>query len=153
MAIWFVKADPGMIIEALQARSAETMVGHLGIEYLEIGERTIRARMPVDHRTVQPAGLLHGGASVTLAETLGSVGAFLCIDPREKRVVGLEVNANHVRSVSSGYVYAVAEPLHLGNRTQLWQIQITNDEGKLVCIARLTVAVLDSDGQPMDAGA
>ncbi len=146
MAIWFVQADGQSIMEALQARSAGNMVQHLGIEYLEIGERTIRARMPVDHRTVQPTGILHGGASVTLAETLGSVGAFLCIDPSRKGVVGLEVNANHVRPVSSGYVYALAEPLHLGNRTQLWQIEITNEEGKLVCIARLTVAVLDREG-------
>jgi 1,4-dihydroxy-2-naphthoyl-CoA hydrolase len=146
VAIWFVEADGQSIMEALEARSAETMVQHLGIEYLEIGERTIRARMPVDHRTVQPAGILHGGASVTLAETLGSVGAFLCIDPSRKQVVGLEVNANHVRPVSSGYVYGLAEPLHLGNRTQLWQIEITNEEDKLVCIARLTVAVLDREG-------
>lgn len=145
MAIWFAQADPQSIMQALQARSVGNMVGHLGIEYLEIGEAMIRARMPVDHRTVQPAGILHGGASVTLAETLGSVGAFLCIDPGKKRVVGLEVNANHVRSVSSGYVQGVAEPLHLGNRTQLWQIRITNDEDKLVCIARLTVAVLDRE--------
>lgn len=146
MAIWFVQADAQMILDALQARSAETMVGRLGIEYLEIGERTLRARMPVDHRTIQPAGILHGGASVALAETLGSVGAFLCIDPSQKRVVGLEVNANHVRPVSSGFVYGLAEPLHLGNRTQLWQIRITDEDEKLVCIARLTVAVLDLEG-------
>lgn len=143
MSIWFAQADPTMIVEALQAHAAGTMVQNLGIEILEIGENTIKARMPVDHRTVQPAGLLHGGASVALAETLGSMGAFLCVDPSQKQVVGLEVNANHVRPVTSGYVYGLAEPLHLGNRTQLWQTTITNEDGKLVSIARLTVAVLD----------
>ncbi len=129
------------------------MVEHIGIEYLAVGEESIKARMPVDERTRQPAGILHGGASVTLAETLGSVAAFLCIDPSRTRPVGLEINANHVRSVSSGYVYGVAKPIHIGRSTHLWEIRITNEDGKLVCIARLTVAILDlapaggSDGE------
>ncbi len=142
MPIWFTRA----IAEMLNARSAGTMVEHLGIEYLEVGDDFIRARMPVDNRTVTPAGILHGGASVALAETLGSVGAFLCIDPSQKRVVGLDINANHVRVVTSGHVYGTARPLHLGNSTQLWEIRITNENNKLVCISRLTIAVLDVQG-------
>jgi 1,4-dihydroxy-2-naphthoyl-CoA hydrolase len=98
--------------------------------------------MPVDHRTVQPAGILHGGASVVLAETLGSVAALLCEDPDKRHCVGLEINANHVRSVRSGYVYGIAKPLHIGSSTQLWEIKITGEGDKLVCIARLTLAVL-----------
>jgi 1,4-dihydroxy-2-naphthoyl-CoA hydrolase len=141
MAIWHVQAT----VEDLNARSTGTLVGHLGIEYLEIGDDYIKARMPVDHRTLQPAGILHGGASVVLAETLGSVAAFLCEDPEKKHCVGLEVNANHVRSVRSGYVYGIARPYHIGGSTQLWDIQITNEEHKLVCVARLTMAVLSKD--------
>jgi 1,4-dihydroxy-2-naphthoyl-CoA hydrolase len=139
MTIWFTKARA----EDLNARLGGTMVEHIGIEYLAVGEESVKARMPVDERTRQPAGILHGGASVTLAETLGSVAAFLCIDPSRKRPVGLEINANHVRSVSSGYVYGVARPIHIGRSTHLWEIRITNEDDKLVCIARLTVAILD----------
>ena len=138
MAIWHVQAT----VDELNARSAGTMVGHIGIECLEIGDDYLKARMPVDHRTIQPAGILHGGASVALAETLGSVAAFLCEDPDKKHCVGLEINANHVRSVRSGYVYGVARPLHIGSSTQLWEIKITDEDDRLVCIARLTLAVL-----------
>ena len=139
MAIWQTEAT----LADLAAWAQGTMVGHLGIEYLEIGDDFIRARMPVDHRTVQPARVLHGGASVTLAETLGSVAAFLCVDPAKKRPVGLEINANHVRPVASGHVVGEAKPIHLGRSTHLWEIRITNEEGKLVCITRLTVVLLD----------
>ena len=139
MAIWHTEAT----LTDLAAWAQGTMVGHLGIEYLEIGDDFIRARMPVDHRTVQPARILHGGASVTLAETLGSVAAFLCVDPAQKRPVGLEINANHVRPVASGHVVGEAKPIHLGRSTHLWGIRITNEDGKLVCITRLTVALLD----------
>lgn len=139
MGIWFTEAT----IEDLDARSEGTLVGHLGIEYIEIGPDSITARMPVDHRTVQPAGILHGGASVSLAETLGSVAAYLCLDPRGKVPMGMEINANHVRPVRSGYVYGTASPIHIGNSTQLWEVRIENEEDKLVCIARLTVAVVD----------
>jgi 1,4-dihydroxy-2-naphthoyl-CoA hydrolase len=138
LAIWHVQAN----IADLNARSTGTIVEHIGIEFLEIGDDYLKARMPVDARTIQPAGILHGGASVVLAETLGSVAALLCEDPDKKHCVGLEVNANHVRSVRSGYVYGVAKPLHIGSSTQIWEITISNEEGRLVCVARLTLAVL-----------
>ena len=139
MSIWHTKVT----IEDLNSRYINTMVGHLGIEFLEIGEDYIRARMPVDHRTKQPAGILHGGASVALAETLGSMAANLCVDRNKKSCVGLEINANHVRQVRSGFVYGVARPLHIGATTQLWDIKIQNENDKLVCISRITLAVLN----------
>lgn len=123
--------------------SKNTLVEHLGIEFIEVGDDFIKARMPVDHRTVQPMGLLHGGASVALAETLGSSGAYLCVDPAKYVVVGLEINANHVRAVRDGWVTGTARPLHRGKTTQLWEIRITDAADKLVCISRLTMAVLD----------
>jgi len=120
-----------------------TMVEHLGIEITEIGDDFLRARMPVDHRTHQPAGLLHGGASVALAETLGSIGAHLCVDPGRFAVVGLEINANHIRGVTSGWVIGTARPLHRGRTTHVWEIRIEDGAGKLVCISRLTLAILE----------
>jgi 1,4-dihydroxy-2-naphthoyl-CoA hydrolase len=121
----------------------DSMVEHLGIEFIELGKDYIIARMPVDHRTHQPFGLLHGGASVVLAETLGSTAAFLCLDdPKTHRAVGLEINANHVRGVTSGWVYGKVTPLHVGKTTHIWEIKITNEEGKLVCISRITVAII-----------
>ncbi|HSN77557.1 MAG TPA: hotdog fold thioesterase [Anaerolineae bacterium] len=138
MSIWYLAATP----EALDALSANTMVEHLGIEFTAIGEDSISARMPVDHRTVQPAGLLHGGASVALAETLGSVAATLCVNPADTSCVGLEINANHIRSVRSGFVTGVARPIHLGNSTQVWDIRIYDEQERLVCVCRLTMAVL-----------
>ena len=127
-----------------QLNSAKnTLVEHLGIEFIELGDDFIKARMPVDNRTVQPMGLLHGGASVALAETLGSSGAYLCVDPAKYVVVGLEINANHVRAVRDGWVTGTARPLHRGKTTQLWEIRITDAADKLVCISRLTMAVLD----------
>ena len=139
MSIWFKKVTP----EDLNNLYMKTMVGHLGIEFLEIGSDYIKARMPVDHRTMQPAGILHGGASVALAETLGSMAANLCVDRNRKICVGLEINANHIRQVRSGLVYGVARPIHIGITTQLWEIQIQNEKDKLVCISRLTMAVLN----------
>lgn len=130
-------------LEALNERGRPTLVGHLGMEFLEIGPDYIKARMPVDHRTIQPAGILHGGASAALAETLGSVAANLCVDLNRKKCVGLEINANHIRPVTAGYVYGTATPVHLGNATQIWEIRICTEENKLVCISRLTLAVLD----------
>jgi 1,4-dihydroxy-2-naphthoyl-CoA hydrolase len=138
MSIWFLEATP----ESLDAISANTMVEHLGIEFTAIDEDSITARMPVDHRTVQPAGLLHGGASVTLAETLGSVAATLCVNPADTTCVGLEINANHIRSVRSGTVTGVARPIHLGNSTQVWDIRIHDEQERLACVCRLTMAVL-----------
>lgn len=120
-----------------------SMVEHLGIEFTEIGEDYLKARMPVDNRTKQPFGLLHGGASVSLAETLGSVAAYSVIDPSKYKCVGLEINANHLRSETSGYVYGMAKPVHIGKSTQVWEIKISNEAEKLVCISRITMAVLE----------
>jgi 1,4-dihydroxy-2-naphthoyl-CoA hydrolase len=139
MSIWSVQST----LEGLNGFSRNTMVEHIGIEFLEIGDDYIKARMPVDHRTVQPLGLLHGGASVALAETLGSVAAYLCVDARQKTCVGLDINANHIRSVTSGFVYGIVRPIHIGGSTQVWEIRITNEQDKLVCISRITMAVLD----------
>jgi 1,4-dihydroxy-2-naphthoyl-CoA hydrolase len=116
---------------------------HLGIEYLELGDDYLTARMPVDHRTRQTEGILHGGASVVLAETLGSIAARLCLGNENKTVVGLEINANHLRPVRSGWVTGTARPVHLGTKTQIWEIRISNDQDKLVCISRLTIANID----------
>ena len=124
-------------------QSSPTMTSYLGIEFLEVGDDYLTARMPVDHRTHQPMGLLHGGASVTLAETLGSTGAFFCVDPAQYNVVGLEINANHVRGAREGFVIGIARPLHRGRTTQLWEIRISDEADKLVCISRITIAVLE----------
>ncbi|WP_337044550.1 PaaI family thioesterase [Emticicia sp. 17c] len=130
--------------EKLKLVNTNSMGEHLGIEFVEIGEDYVTARMPVDHRTCQPFGILHGGASVALAETLGSIASFMTLDdPTKQQAVGLEINANHIRSVSSGnWVYAKATPLHLGRTTHIWDIKITNEEQKLVCVVRFTVAIL-----------
>jgi 1,4-dihydroxy-2-naphthoyl-CoA hydrolase len=129
-------------LETLQAIAQNTMSDHLGIEFTGVGEDFVSAKMPVDQRTRQPFGILHGGASVALAETLGSVASSLCIDLNEAYPVGLEINANHIRSVSEGYVYGTARPLHLGRRTHVWDIQIVNEDKKLVCVSRLTVMIV-----------
>ncbi|MFN0047530.1 MAG: hotdog fold thioesterase [Cytophagales bacterium] len=130
-------------IDFLNKGASNNMVGYLGIEYTEIGKDHICAKMPVDFRTRQPYGLLHGGASVVLAETLGSVGSNLCIDNDLFMSVGLEINANHVKSVSSGFVFGKATLLHFGKKTHIWDIRITNEADQLVCISRLTVAIID----------
>lgn len=119
------------------------MVDHLGIEYTAIGEDYLEATMPVDHRTIQPYGLLHGGASVVLAETLGSVAASLTLDLEKQVGVGLEINANHLKSVREGKVKGVAKPVHLGKTTQVWEIKIYNEADQLCCISRITMAILD----------
>jgi len=119
------------------------MVEHLGIEFSGHGKDFIEARMPVDHRTHQPMGLLHGGASVALAETLGSVASSLLIDLNKQACVGIEINANHIKSVRHGYVTGKAMPIHIGKKTHVWDIRITSDSGELVCISRLTVAIID----------
>ena len=137
--IW--KSD--VTVERLNSRGKGTMVEHLDIRFTEIGPDYLRASMPVDHRTNQPIGLLHGGASVVLAETLGSVAGVLCVDVRKQFVVGLEVNANHLRPVRSGRVTGTARPLHLGRKTQVWQIDIVDEQDWQVTASRLTVAVLE----------
>jgi 1,4-dihydroxy-2-naphthoyl-CoA hydrolase len=135
--------NPGITLEALNKLSVNTMVTHLGIEFTAIGDDFIEARMPVDHRTHQPLGLLHGGASVALAETLGSVAATCCVDMAKQYCVGLEINANHVKGVREGYVTGVTKPIHVGKKTQVWEIRISNDQRELVCISRITMAVID----------
>ncbi len=136
--IWFTQAT----LEQLN-QSSKTLIGHLGMEFTEIGDDHVTARMPVDARTHQPYGLLHGGASVALAETLGSTGASLCVDPDRFYVVGIEINANHVRGVKDGWVTGVARAIHRGRTTHIWEIKITDDAEKLVCISRITVAILE----------
>jgi uncharacterized protein (TIGR00369 family) len=129
-------------LEELNSGSAGTMVEHLGIEFTEIGDDFIRGTMPVDGRTRQPYGVLHGGASVALAETLGSTGATMCVDATQYQCVGQEINANHVRPAHQGFVAGSARPVHLGGRTHVWIIDIVNEAGKLVCTSRLTMAVI-----------
>jgi 1,4-dihydroxy-2-naphthoyl-CoA hydrolase len=134
---------PGTTIEQLNSLSKNTLAEALGIEFTEVGEQYLCGRMPVDARTHQPMGLLHGGASVALAETLGSVAALLQVDPRRQACVGLEINANHIKSVRHGFVYGRATAAHIGRKTQVWDIRITTEGGELVCLSRLTIAVLD----------
>ncbi|GAB3818196.1 hotdog fold thioesterase [Pontibacter rugosus] len=120
-----------------------TMIEHLGIEITETGADYLCGKMPVDHRTHQPMGLLHGGASVVLAESLASMGAALQVDLTKKACVGLEINANHLKGVREGWVYGKASAIHVGRTTQVWETKITNEAGDLVCISRMTVAVID----------
>ncbi len=119
------------------------MGGHLGMEFTEIGPDYLCGKMPVDHRTHQPMGLLHGGASAALAETLGSVAGLMQVDSDKQACVGLEINANHLKSVRQGYVFGKATAVHIGKKTQVWDIRITTENGSLVCVSRLTLAVLD----------
>ena len=135
--------DKDLSLDVLNAMSKETMVAWLGIEYTEIGDDFLKARMPVDHRTHQPLKMLHGGASVALAETLGSVASNVLIDRSKQYCVGLEINANHIRSISRGYVYGTAKPMHLGRKTHVWDIRITDEQENLISVSRLTMAVLD----------
>lgn len=137
MPIW----QKDISIEELIRSHAGTAPETLGIEFLEIGDDFIRGRVPVDARTRQPFGILHGGVSVVLAETLGSCGAHYSI-PHGQRAVGLDINANHLRATSSGWVIGVARPVHRGRSTQVWQIEMTNEAGQLTCVSRLTMAVL-----------
>lgn len=135
--------DQQISVQQLQEISKNTMVEHLGIEFLEASKDYLKAKMPVDQRTHQPMGLLHGGASVALAETLGSVASSLVVDLSLYDCVGLEINANHVKSVRSGYVQGISRAIHLGKKTHIWDIRITNEKDELVCISRLTVAIID----------
>jgi len=137
MRIW----QKPVSVESLTETHVDTTVAHLGIEFLEVGDDFIRARAPVDRRTVQPYGILHGGVSVVLAETLGSCGAHYSI-PEGQRAVGLDINANHLRAASSGWVTGVARPIHRGRTTHVWQIDLINDAGEPTCVSRLTMAIL-----------
>ena len=144
MAIW--KTTPSL--DQLNAMRRDTMIGMLDIVVTELGDDFVRGTMPVDARTHQPYGLLHGGASVALAETLGSIASMLCSDPKTERAVGLDINANHIRAVTSGRVTGTARPLHVGRTTQVWEIRIEDEAGRLVCIARLTTAVVPKQAIP-----
>ena len=137
--IWKQKTD----LESLNARGKNTMVEHLGIQMIEVGDDFIVAKMPVDHRTHQPLGIMHGGASCVLAETVGSLAANMAVDLSTHYCVGLDINTNHIRSVREGFVFAKAKPFHLGKSTQVWDIKIYNEVHQLVSVSRLTMAVLN----------
>jgi 1,4-dihydroxy-2-naphthoyl-CoA hydrolase len=138
MAVW--KLTP--TIDQINASSGNTLVDTLGMRVTDIGDDFIRGTMPVDARTRQPFGLLHGGASVALAETLGSLAGNLCLDGAREVAVGLDINANHIRAVTSGIVIGTARPLHIGRTTQVWEIRMEDEKQRLVCISRLTLAVV-----------
>ena len=140
MSIWFKK---DITIPEFEHWSKDTMVEYLQIKITELGDNFIKASMPVDHRTHQPYGLLHGGASATLAETLGSVASALVIDREKFICVGIEINANHIRSVRNGLVIGTVTPIHIGSTTHVWDIRIHDENNKLVCVSRLTVAILE----------
>ncbi len=147
MVIWKTPPDLTRIKQA----NSKTLMNTIGIEITEVGDDFVRGTMPVDARTHQPYGILHGGASVALAETLGSYAAMLCCDP-QFYAVGLDINANHVRAVASGVVTGTARPLHIGRSTQVWEIRIEDEQGKLVCISRLTMAVVPKQAIPTKPG-
>lgn len=130
-------------LEMLNKMSVNTMLQHLGIQFTKVGDGTIEARMPVDHRTHQPFGILHGGASVALAETLGSVAAMFCLDSSVQYCVGLDINANHIKAVRDGFVIGSVKPIHIGKKTHVWEIRIVTEKEELVCISRITMAILD----------
>jgi 1,4-dihydroxy-2-naphthoyl-CoA hydrolase len=127
----------------LNAMSKKTLNEVIGIEFTQIGTDFLEAKMPVDHRTHQPFGLLHGGASVAFAETLGSVAAHCLVDTENFSCVGLEINANHIKGVRQGWVYGRAKPIHIGSKTHVWEIRITNESNELVCVSRITMAILE----------
>ncbi len=139
MSIWFREYS----LDEIRALQHGNMGAHIGIEILRIGPDHLDARMPVDERTTQPDRILHGGASVALAETLGSIGGAMVVDRERFQVVGQEINANHLRAVREGHVHGSARPIHLGRRSQVWAIEIKDDRQRLVCVSRLTLAVIE----------
>ena len=139
MSIWF---KPYTTVD-IQGLLKNNMAESLGIEITEITSDSVKGKMPVDHRTKQSMNILHGGASAALAETLGSIASNLIVDTAKYACVGLDINANHLRPVSGGFVFAEAKPIHIGKKTQVWSIEIKNDQGKMVCISRLTMAVIE----------
>ena len=139
MSIWFREYS----LDDISALQRGNMGQHIGIEIVRIGPDQLEGRMPVDKRTTQPDGILHGGASVALAETLGSVGGAMVVDRERFQVVGQEINANHIRSAREGYVHGTARPIHLGRRSQVWAIEIVDDQKRLVCVSRITLAVIE----------
>ena len=141
IAIW----KQPISVQSLTEIHINTAVAHLGIEFLEVGDDFISARVPVDTRTRQPYGILHGGVSVVLAETLGSCGAAFA-SPVGYRAVGLDITANHIRSVTDGWVTGIARPIHIGRTTNVWQIEMSNGAGQLTCVSRITMAILAPNG-------
>ena len=139
MSIWNTEES----LENVRKLEKGNILEHLEIEVVEIGDDFVRGKMPVDHRTHQPLGILHGGASVVLAESLGSIASNLVVDSTKQYAVGMEVNANHLRPVSKGYVHGTAKAVHIGRKSHVWSIEITNDEGKMVCMSRLTMMVVE----------
>ena len=139
MAIWF---DKTLNLVRIKDMGKNAMPGFLGIDMKEIGDDYLEMSMPVNERTRQPYGMLHGGASCTLAETIGSIASFLVIDTEKFFCVGLEINANHIRSVTEGFVTAKCSPLHLGKSTHVWDIKIFDNTQRLICVSRLTVAII-----------
>ena len=139
MSIWNTEES----LQNVRKLEKGNILEHLEIELVEIGDDFVRGKMPVDHRTHQPLGILHGGASVVLAESLGSIASNLVVDSTKQYAVGMEVNANHLRPVSKGYVHGTAKAIHIGRKSHVWSIEITNDEGKMVCMSRLTMMVVE----------
>jgi 1,4-dihydroxy-2-naphthoyl-CoA hydrolase len=129
----------------LTVECKDTLVSNLGIEFTDISDDSITAKMPVDHRTIQPFGILHGGASLALAETLGSMASHLIVDNTRFACVGMEINGNHIRPAGPGWVSGTVTAVHIGKKSHIWEIKINNDEGKLVCISRLTMAVIENN--------
>lgn len=138
-SIWVTKTT----VEQINSWAHNSLLSHLGIVFTEMTDDSLTATMPVDHRTKQPLGILHGGASCVLAETVGNAAANYCVDVNNKTCVGLEINVNHIRAVQSGIVTGIAKPLHIGRTTQVWEIRIYNEGKQLTAVSRLTVAVLD----------
>jgi 1,4-dihydroxy-2-naphthoyl-CoA hydrolase len=130
-------------LEELDARSVHTLAGHLGLKFVELGDDYIKASMPVDTRTVQPMGILHGGASAALAETLGSIASVLCIDQPNQYPVGLEINVNHLKMVSGGQVTGIVRPIRVGKTVHVWNIEIFSDNNELTAVSRLTVMIIN----------
>ena len=136
--IWKVKPE----IEVISNFNKGTLVEHLGIEVIEIGDDFIKSRMPVDHRTKQPMGLLHGGASAVLSESMGSIAGWLSTGDVQRSVIGLEINANHLKSAKSGWVYGTTKPIRIGKSIQVWNTEIFDENDQLICVSRLTLMVL-----------
>ena len=139
MSIWIEEIS----LELIAQRSKNTLAEHLNIQFIELGDNFLKATMPVDHRTKQPLGLLNGGASCALAETVASTAANYCVDQHKRYCVGLSLNANHLRPVKEGLVTAKTNPIHLGNRTQVWEVMMTDQQEKIICVCRMTMAVVE----------
>ncbi len=128
-------------VQELQKFAKNTILEYLDIELTEIGKDYLKGKMPVQAKTHRPGGILHGGASVVLTESLGSLAAWMCIDPEKYDAMGLEVSANHIRSVKNGFVHGIAQPLHIGRKTHIWEMKLTNDDNKLVCVSKITMFI------------